>query len=230
MYNAALDYGPDQTAGQVYSGDGLGPVYKNWEAEFLMMCICDWGTMGPECGTRMCPKGFDPLKTSAVFYREINVTTNATAVGAALNGTFVMTFDGFSFEFDANATLFDDAACELAWKSLDNVEQVTCRRGGVNAAWGATYNIQFLAWPAIPMQNNVFHHEGNPPLSSFTCDASNVMAWPDAAALCQVEDVVNSDIYEYQFCSGRGTCDFTTGSCSCYTNFEGVACGSSVTA
>ena len=115
MYNAALDYGPDQTAGQVYSGDGFGPVYKNWEAEFLMMCICDWGTMGPECGTRMCPKGFDPLKTSAVFYREINVTTNATAVGAGLNGTFVMTFDGFSFEFDANATLFDDAACEVAW-------------------------------------------------------------------------------------------------------------------
>ena len=230
MYNAALDYGPDQTAGQVYSGDGFGPVYKNWEAEFLMMCICDWGTMGPECGTRMCPKGFDPLKTSAVFYREINVTTNATAVGAGLNGTFVMTFDGFSFEFDANATLFDDAACEVAWESLDNVEQVTCRRGDLNAAWGATYNIQFLAWPAIPMQNNVFHHEGNPPLSSFTCDASNVMAWPDAAALCQIEDVVNSDIYEYQFCSGRGTCDFTTGSCSCYTNFEGVACGSSVTA
>ena len=70
MYNAALDYGPDQTAGQVYSGDGFGPVYKNWEAEFLMMCICDWGTMGPECGTRMCPKG-------SVSYTHLTLPTKA---------------------------------------------------------------------------------------------------------------------------------------------------------
>ena len=191
MSNAALDYGLDQNAGQNYAGDGRGPLYSNWEAEFLMMCACDWGIIGPECNTRMCPKGFDPLKTSAVYNREINVTTNATATSAGLNGSFIMTFDGFSFEFDANATFFDETACEAAWESLDNVEQVACYRSDVNDAWGATYNIRFLAWPAIPMQNNIFYHDGNPPLSAFTCDASHVVVWPEGAALCQVEDVVN---------------------------------------
>ena len=230
MHHAALDFGPNRGSAQTNLGDSLGPLYSNWEAEYLMMCICDWGLFGPECETRMCPKGFDPLLHSGLHQREINITTNATNKGSRLNGIFIMTFNGFSFEFNANATQFDEVACKAAWESLDNVEQVACLRGTLNEAGGSTYNIKFLAWPAVPMQNNVFNHDGNPPLSAFSCDSSNVTVLPYGDVTCHIEDVVRNGIREYKFCSGRGTCDFATGSCSCYTNFEGVACGSNVAA
>lgn len=228
MYHAALDYGPDQDHDEMSAGDGLGPAYGNWEADSLMLCACDWGMFGPACQTRMCPKGFDPLASSSMYYREINVTTNSTSQISGINGTLIMSFHGSSFEFNANATHFDETECKAAWESLGNVEQVSCLRSAINAAGGATYNIQFLAWPAVPKQNNIFHHEGNPPLSAFSCDASGATAWPNGDALCHVEDIINTDVREYKFCSGRGTCDFSTGSCSCYSNFEGVACSSSV--
>jgi len=230
MHHAALDYGPDQGYGQKSAGGGFGPAYGNWEADSLMLCACDWGMFGPECQTRMCPRGFDPLATRSMYYREINVTTNATSQASGINGTFIMSFHGFSFEFNANATHFDEAECKAAWESLDNIEQVTCLRSTINAVGGATYNIQFLAWPAVPKQNNIFNHEGNPSLSAFSCDTSGVAVWPNGNALCHIEDAINTDVREYKFCSGRGTCDFSTGSCSCYANFEGVACSSSVAA
>ena len=44
----------------------------------------------------------------------------------------MMSFNGFDFEFNANATLFGEAECEAAWESLDNVEQVVCFRGAIN--------------------------------------------------------------------------------------------------
>lgn len=34
---------------------------------------------------------------------------------------------------------------------------------------------------------------------------------------------------EYRDCSGRGTCDYTTGKCACYDGFTGSACETLVT-
>lgn len=34
---------------------------------------------------------------------------------------------------------------------------------------------------------------------------------------------------EYRDCSGRGSCDYTTGKCSCYDGFTGTACETLVT-
>ena len=53
--------------------------------------------------TGMCPKGDDPM-TAYQNYRAINVTTNSTNALDELNGTFAITFDGMTFEFNANAT------------------------------------------------------------------------------------------------------------------------------
>jgi len=133
MYRAGRDLGPDTPAGFKPGGDGIGPIYKvrlrlsactarqsqphthcaflahiihrfqGWDDFSLMGCACDWGYTGPDCSLRMCPKGDDPL-TENQYYRMINVTTNATAVSANLNGTFEVTFDGHSFEFPANAS------------------------------------------------------------------------------------------------------------------------------
>ena len=79
-----------------------------------------------------------------------------------------------------------------------------------------------------PAQNNIFGHYGNPSLADFTCDVQNTTAWvpnddPDKSAkskaTCAIKDVVKADVREYDYCSRRGTCDFSTGLCSCYTEY-----------
>mmetsp|Transcript_37116 Transcript_37116/g.100176 ORF Transcript_37116/g.100176 Transcript_37116/m.100176 type:complete len:264 (-) Transcript_37116:66-857(-) len=136
MYRAGRDLGPDTPAGFKPGGDGIGPIYKGWDDFSLMGCACDWGYTGSDCSLRMCPKGDDPL-TENQYYRMINVTTNATAVSANLNGTFEVTFDGHSFEFPANASKWTASDCEASWESLDNVHDVRCTRTPLTNDWGA---------------------------------------------------------------------------------------------
>ncbi|KAJ8599133.1 hypothetical protein CTAYLR_006365 [Chrysophaeum taylorii] len=229
LYNLGHEYGPDTAPGDPYGGDGMGVEYANWESEVIMSCFCDWGVTGPECDIRMCPRGFDPLD-GAGYYRTINITTNVTDAQSQLNGTFSITFDGLSFSFNANASEWTGDACASAWESLDNVASVQCSRLASTADKGGTWVVQFLAWPHYPIQNNIFHHDGNPPLSSFTCDVSQAVAHPNGRPTCSIADEIADNVKDYLYCSGRGTCDFSTGQCSCYTNFEGVACSNSVAA
>mmetsp|Transcript_37114 Transcript_37114/g.100166 ORF Transcript_37114/g.100166 Transcript_37114/m.100166 type:complete len:409 (-) Transcript_37114:25-1251(-) len=203
MYRAGRDLGPDTPAGFKPGGDGIGPIYKGWDDFSLMGCACDWGYTGSDCSLRMCPKGDDPL-TENQYYRMINVTTNATAVSANLNGTFEVTFDGHSFEFPANAS-----------------------------KWTARWTVEFVSWPSNPAQNNYFNHQGNPPLSSFTCDTTSARAMKFGKivgnASCYFGDVQNSNIREYKDCSGRGICSTASGSCSCYSGFTGSNCETAAT-
>ena len=53
LADAGLRYGPDYDVMlQNSGGDGLGPVYSNWEKESIGLCVCDWGSFGPDCSLR----------------------------------------------------------------------------------------------------------------------------------------------------------------------------------
>ena len=94
-----------------------------------------------------------------------------------------------------------------------------------------TYVVTFVSWPTYPAQNNVFEHDGNPPLSSFTCDVSKVETIGGGGkAVCSIEDVVSEHVKPYTACAGRGECDFQFGTCECYEHFEGAACHKSLAA
>jgi len=41
-----------------------------------------------------------------------------------------------------------------------------------------------------------------------------------------IKDLVNADVKEYEFCSRRGTCDFTSGLCYCFSGYSGMDCAS----
>ena len=36
-------------------------TYTDWDAEKIQACVCDGGWMGPDCASRICPMGDDPL-------------------------------------------------------------------------------------------------------------------------------------------------------------------------
>lgn len=76
----------------------------------------------------------------------------------------------------------------------------------------------------MPMENNLFAHTGNPTIDSFTCDISRISG---TDVYCNITDLKNTNIREYTYCSGRGTCDFTSGTCYCFDGYTGLACAES---
>ena len=155
---------------------------------------------------------------SAQNYRVITMTTNSSR-GSSLGGSVIVTFDGEDVSIAANATASE---CEDAWETLDNVEDVTVTRSSVGARGDSTYTITFLSFPLNPHQNNIFSHDGNPDISTFTCDISDVTGSDPS---CVFDDSVYTNIREYETCSRRGNCDYNIGLCECYTDFVNGNCG-----
>ncbi|GMH52097.1 hypothetical protein TrRE_jg12444, partial [Triparma retinervis] len=223
--NAGFTYGRDLSVAYS-SGDGKGPQYNNWDHSSTTMCVCDIGFTGPDCSTRICPKGDDPM-TSGQNYREITLETGATS--GLLGGYFKFNFQGETVRFSANSSNWTSTQCDSDIESLPNVASVTCVRAAANPArLSANYTIKFIAWPAIPHENNIYSHSGNPNLMDFSCDVSEV-AGTAAGAFCKLYDSKAINIREYLPCSGRGICDASTAQCTCSAGFDGVDCQTSST-
>jgi len=204
-------------------------TYTQWDGTMMQMCVCAWGRHGGDCSLKMCPKGDDPMtinqnnkKIKLVLYADDNGATG-------LSGSIIVGFQGQEVAFAADATA---AQCESTWESLDNVDDVTCTRaltGG--GAYTAEYEVEFVAFPLFPSENNLHKHNGNPPIASFSCDTTNaaqVGTGLTGGVSCTFSDLVNSNIKEYQTCSGRGKCG-ANGVCECVEGFTGAACSDTAT-
>jgi hypothetical protein len=53
LSDAAMFYGLDYNSSLARSGDGLGVAYQNWDSSYVMICVCDYGYFGPDCGLSM---------------------------------------------------------------------------------------------------------------------------------------------------------------------------------
>jgi hypothetical protein len=165
-------------------------AYDAWDADQVTMCVCFPGYTGPACEMTMCPKGFDPLG-QATSLRTIRVTT--AAASGTLGGYFRFYFNNYYFDFPAHGSQWDETKCQQLVQSMLNVAEARCSFvGGVGARGQITFDIEFRRFPTRPVDNNIFHHEGNPPLSSFQCVASDVTG--ATSATCSVTDLVAADI------------------------------------
>lgn len=184
-------------------------------------CICEGGYVQDDCSEQLCYKGDDPGTTDQE-YRQVTIMTGA--MEGYLSGYFDFTFMGHTVGLDANA---NDIACKHSIEALPTVGEVECERGAVDAQGGSTYTVTFLKFPARPHDNNLFSHEGNPPISFFSCGSENI-AGADFPA-CAVEDYGERfNIREYVECSNHGSCDQRTGACKCDRGWKGEACDDNV--
>lgn len=133
----------------------------------------------------MCPKGDDPM-TMDQSYRQIQMTVTRST-GGALHGTIGMIFQG-----------------KISYISLTNPSDTDCMTGLTNSRSyglvGCTYtnssshkyvfNIIFYSWPSYPTENNLYFHDGNPPIASFSCDT----LLTDSGVVCSFSDVVSTNI------------------------------------
>ncbi|KAG3015769.1 hypothetical protein PC121_g13646 [Phytophthora cactorum] len=219
----ALQYGPDSLPS--VAGDGVGPVYSNWEKDSMSSCMCDMGYTGPDCSQLMCAKNDDPL-TTGQGYRTIQIQVDADAsTNIALAGSVRVHFLGDIAVFSAVAVAdaAHEQACAQAFQSMRTVLTATCTITSVNPVTAAAiYTVAFKEWVHLGGENNLLYHDGNPPLSSFTCDLTKVTSLNSPT--CAVTDVTATNVIEHVYCSNRGLCDFTTGECMCYADFKGLDC------
>jgi hypothetical protein len=102
------------------------------------------------------------------------------------------------------------------------VQFASCERISTNEWSGGAYKIAFGAWPTIPWENNLFSHNGGPPLA-FACNMSSISAdtW---APWCELSDVAVGPLKEYAECSNHGVCERAAARCHCSLGFHGLAC------
>jgi hypothetical protein len=202
-----------------YTVGSVVDTFTRWDGNHTTSCLCDYGYTGPACDMRLCPKGDDPL-TPFTDYRTIEIETSA--LYGTLDGSFSFTFNGESFSFPAAESEMSVEACEAKFESLNNVQTAKCAKGIANAAGGNKFTVQLRSFPVMPYENNVFTHDGNPPLSSFHCGLSAVTGVTGPS--CDITDAETNRLPEYAYCSNRGKCDFVVGKCMCYDGFVGPAC------
>lgn len=187
----------------------VSTTYAQWDADKIYGCMCDYGFTGHNCAKRECPKGDDPGSTGQVDeVQRINCLCNGCT------GTFTLSFRGeTTVNIAPTATL---ATLESALEALRTVNDVTAALSGAGATVcdtdGATVSITFIKNPGnLPAMI---------PTSSLT-GGTSVLTVSDGGTAATYDSVgVSVDgTREYVDCSNRGSCDTTTGACTCDTGF-----------
>ena len=136
-------------------------------------------------------------------------------------GSVRLRFGGFWGDLALGAS---SSACEAAWESLANIEDVTCTFSDPAGDNNAQYDVEFHAFTEWPVYyNNIHYHDGNPPISQFSCDIEHFTA---AGATCVFSDLNAAEgtantVKEWAVCSNRGICDTGSGVCKCFDGMGG---------
>ncbi len=153
-------------------------------------CICENGYTGDDCGTRICPKAFDPLTLEErTFRRTIRLITNLQT--GTMYGKLAFSFGQSTVYFNPDANSFTSADCTQALKGLKSAD-ASCIRQESTPTGGGTYLITLNNFPLYPAENNMFSHNGNPPSTAFYCNMSKVNNLEVGNALpptCDIYDV-----------------------------------------
>ena len=106
-------------------------------------------------------------------YRTITITTLSEESYSKLKGNFRFNFNGESFLFAPGASNFNAAQCKAAFEGLANVKQVKCTVTTTGTST-VVYTVELQKFPVLPLETSVFSNDGNPPLSSFSCNTDEI--------------------------------------------------------
>ena len=142
----------------------------------------------------LCPKGDDQL-TPSTGYRTITITLHTEQKWTKISGNFLFQFNGESFLFPGGATAFNAIACKNAFENLHNIAEVDCSLSG-NDDYRVTYTVKLKKFPVIPYETNIFTHNGNPTLSSFSCNTDQInKVNPTDHLTCIINEINTEKIY-----------------------------------
>jgi hypothetical protein len=187
--------------------------YSVWDANLVHGCICDAGYQGYDCSERECLTGFDPLTDAGVDEVVLVDCTCPTTC----SGSVVLQFMGFT-----TASIPHDATRELLKariEALPVVKEVDIDFPNVADASlcddsGATTSITFTRQPgsldSVSVLSSLISSGGTPSVAVFEKGDFSVLNTGFSSV-----DGTKTPLT----CSGRGSCDVSTGLCTCFSKF-----------
>ena len=187
-YENCNDHGVCMPISSIYTLFTIGAnnTYSAWDGDQASMCVCFPGYTGPACEMIMCPKGDDPI-TKTDQYRSISITTSATT--GTLDGYFTLRFQDRYFDFPGHGDNWTSFDCRNGFESMSNVDVASCTMGTVGPGGSITVIVELREFPLRPVENNIYFHDGNPPLSHFSCDTTFVTG--ASGVDCVVANILN---------------------------------------
>jgi len=157
-------------------------------------CICNVGYTGEDCNSKICPKAFDYIANpNPSKFRTIGLKTSLA--GGKMSGTLEFKFGLSQISINANANELDGESCRDRLNQLGGIDEVGVQRSLLDESTGtATYIISFLRFTQVAFENNIFNHNGNPPLSSFYCNTTNVDKTVAVSPFCEIFDVESKNV------------------------------------
>jgi len=107
----------------------FGNIYDLWDAEMTMGCLCDAGYSGPDCSSKDCKYGIDPLyiddeataRVEAVSYQIHTANVLAGTSGYSTEGTYALKFYDVFGEDYVTEPIEMDADCYTVEDALDGL-------------------------------------------------------------------------------------------------------------
>lgn len=177
---------------------GLIPNHPlTWDYNRIFGCNCDADWKGYDCSLRACLNGDDPNSSG-----QLDEIQSISCINAAeINGVIVLTFRGEStVPISSKASA---ATVKAALEGLTTITSVAVELGSTSTtdqictAAGNTFYVSFLS------------EHNDLPMMTFTIQNVNTF---------NVQEIVKGNKEDIE-CSGRGTCDTSTGTCICIPGY-----------
>lgn len=199
----------DYYASRKDPGEGTVHSYKGiWDSDMMYGCMCDPPYFGPDCLSRECPRGDDPLTGSIDDQNGEQVDEKQVVNCRATNGKFTLSFRGEATAYIA----YNEALASMSYKmnALSTITAADVRYSGATKTactpQGNAITIYFRQQHGdvpmlVPNSDHLIH--------------SSAIQDPELT----VTEIVRGN-KEDNFCSDRGACDVLTGYCLCGVGYD----------
>lgn len=119
---------------QEIAGRDFGNIYRLWDEDATMGCVCDGGYTGPDCSERQCKYGADPLyydDEQNIRYSNWTYQFYTTTLNAALTGNYSLVFYDAHGEDWQTTALPWNATCEVVTQALEDLPNDVIPDGSV---------------------------------------------------------------------------------------------------